>query len=1031
MAGQNGATEGSFGGDGGHIQSITVNNVTYTFNPVANSGQGSITTSGGGSPSFTYDGTTKTLTVDSDTSTVGGELAIVMTTGAFTFQPTINFTGLSVGYVLVDNDGDTASNTLNFTTSGTVDHAPIVRDDHVIANITGAGAAIVIPAWALLYNDTDADHNAIAVTATSNASDGSVTPGSGNPIATITFTDNNSNGGSFTYTGSTASPAASDTGVVTVDRSQTGSTLTGTGFGEILIGRNGTNNTINANGGDDVLIGGNGNDTLNGGAGADIMSGGAGADTFVIASGNSPGAVGGSGDAGTLSGYDIIIDWGTGGTADHLDLPSTNIVANGTHNAATPSVLTISGATIKSYQVTNGIITFDDATNYAAALALTSLANVAAAVDFIQHNDFATGSGAAMAFVANIGSTVHTYVFEQIGNTPNATNDILVDLSGVSLSTLASSNLAPAGVAGEAINLGLVTPTDLANAVNVSITGVPTGWTMSEGATIGDGTWTVSTNDVSALSITAPTNYAGAIVLRMSETWVDQAGNSGYATITNNVETFAPGSPIFAISGDDNLTGSSADDLYVFAQPIGHDTIHNFDVAHDRIDIIGYGPASFDDVLSHTTADADGNAVITLADGQSITLDGVVAASLNANNFVFDQTPVTTNSGLMTIGDGAMLPLSGIVYNTGTIALDSAGNTTTLELIQHGVTLEGGGQVLLSDSDGNLISGRLGGPHPHQRRQHDLGRRPAFGFANDTGQRGDSHCQRDTRSGHRLVNMITNSGTLEATGSGGLAVSGDISNAGLIWAHGGDVSIGGAVTGAGSALIDGGATLEFAAASSINVTFSEGHFGTLVLADPAAYSGQISGFDGAGPQGSDVIDLKGVTFDAGTSWFYGDNAGSNTGGMLSILETSNGSTTMVGNVTFANGDYATASFLLTSDGHGGTLIVEPPASPSATQSMSVFVGGPGNDNFVFSADQHLGASMISHFDIISDSIELDGYSSINSANIAAAITSNGADAMHGDAVINLGHGDSITVAGVTETCLQQHLNLIHFNATVA
>ena len=278
---------------------------------------------------------------------------------------------------------------------------------------------------------------------------------------------------------------------------------------------------------------------------------------------------------------------------------------------------------------------------------------------------------------------------------------------------------------------------------------------------------------------------------------------------------------------------------------------------------------------------------------------------------------------------------------------------------------------------------------------------------------------------------MINAGTLEAAGSGGLIVNGDISNAGLIWAHGGNVSIGGAVTGSGSALIDGGATLEFATASSVNVTFGEDHFGTLALDAPAAYSGQISGFYGEGSQGADVIDLKGISFDSGTSWIYEDNAGANTGGTLSIHEASNGSATTIDNITFANGDYTTASFLLASDGHGGTAIVEPTAVQSATQPMSVFVGGPGNDNFVFSANQHLGASMISNFDVISNSIELDGYSSINNANIAAAITTNGADALHGDAVINLGHGDSITLAGVTESYLQQHLNLVHLNSGVA
>ena len=102
-----------------------------------------------------------------------------MTTGAFTFQPTAGFTSESIGYTLIDNDGDTASKTLTFTASGPADHPPIVRDDHVITNISGSGAAINIPSSALLYNDTDADGNAITVTATSGVLSGTVSPPAG------------------------------------------------------------------------------------------------------------------------------------------------------------------------------------------------------------------------------------------------------------------------------------------------------------------------------------------------------------------------------------------------------------------------------------------------------------------------------------------------------------------------------------------------------------------------------------------------------------------------------------------------------------------------------------------------------------------------------------------------------------------------------------------------------------------------------------------------------------------------------------
>ena len=98
------------------MKSITVDNVTYNFDPMANDGLGGITTSGAGIPSFTYDGTTKTLTVDTDTANAtGGEFSAVMTTGAFTFQPTSGFTSERVSYVLADRDGDTASNTVTLS----------------------------------------------------------------------------------------------------------------------------------------------------------------------------------------------------------------------------------------------------------------------------------------------------------------------------------------------------------------------------------------------------------------------------------------------------------------------------------------------------------------------------------------------------------------------------------------------------------------------------------------------------------------------------------------------------------------------------------------------------------------------------------------------------------------------------------------------------------------------------------------------------------------------------------------------------
>src|SRR5262249_35219599 len=91
--------------------------------------------------------------------------------------------------------------------------------------------------------------------------------------------------------------------------------------------------------------------------------------------------------------------------------------------------------------------------------------------------------------------------------------------------------------------------------------------------------------------------------------------------------------------------------------------------------------------------------------GETITLDGVDAGQLTAGNFAFDQEPVMHNDGTLAISDGALMPISGIIDNTGVIQLNAAGNETDLEIIQPGATLQGGGHVLLSDDSHNTIFG--------------------------------------------------------------------------------------------------------------------------------------------------------------------------------------------------------------------------------------------------------------------------------------------------------------------------------------
>ena len=456
--------------------------------------------------------------------------------------------------------------------------------------------------------------------------------------------------------------------------------------------------------------------------------------------------------------------------------------------------------------------------------------------------------------------------------------------------------------------------------VTVAIAGVPSGWTLSEGTNNGDGSWAIQASSVSMLSITSPANYAGAMALQVTMSWTNADGSNGFARATDNVEVFAQGAPIFAWSGEDHLTGSSGKDLFVFAQPIGHGTIYSFNASEDQIDLIGYwGFTNFNDVQHHLSQDSASNAVITLANGQSITLLDVPGSSLSANNFVFDHTPALINTGTSTINDGSLLPLSGIITNTGTIALDSTGNEAHLELIQNGITLQGGGQVVLSDSDENFIFGTA--PSVTLTNTDNT----IFGAGQlGTGQMALINNGTIAAIGTRALvvdtgtNVLTNAGTLEATGSGGLIVNSDVANSGLIWANGGNITINGAVTGSGSAMISGAATLELGAELSANVTFGADAAGTLILRDPTGFTGTISGLSS-----TDDIDLANMSYE--TASVYGITYSSNTN--ITTLVITGGTNTdtisLLGNYTI------NTAWHLSDDGHGGTIVSEAPASPTS------------------------------------------------------------------------------------------------------
>ncbi len=514
-------------------------------------------------------------------------------------------------------------------------------------------------------------------------------------------------------------------------------------------------------------------------------------------------------------------------------------------------------------------------------------------VDTTQSN-LALGSAALSSGTANSGawtlgltnSTAPAGGAVKKSDTVSAT---VTDAAGNAI-TPTMTVLDPAGIAGSPINLALAGPSGTGAMTAITISGMPSDWGLNAGINNGDGSWTVETSDPSSLYMTTAAGFAGAMVLNVSMSWTNADGSTGSAFVADNVEAY-PASPIFAVSGDDTLTGSSGNDEFVFAQPIGDDRVYDFNAASDTLDLIGFGIAGFADLQGSIANDAGGNAVVTLGGGGTITLVGVDAGALSAGNFVFDAEPVSADAGTMTVSDGAILPIGGTIDNTGTIAVNSTGDETDLEILVRGATLTGGGHLTLSDDGANVVFG--GDPSAVLTNVDNI--------ISGAGQLGDGSLtldnQRiiDANGANALVidtgaNAVVNTGTLMASGAGGLVVQS-------------------AVTGGGAAEIDGSSSLEFAAASDAQVSFDAGASGTLKLDQSGGFTGTIAGFTGY-----DAIDLADIVEGQNATLGYAGSA-DNSGGILTV-----GDGTHIASLALLGQYAATSDFAVASDGHGGTLV---------------------------------------------------------------------------------------------------------------
>ncbi|WP_430642335.1 beta strand repeat-containing protein, partial [Bradyrhizobium sacchari] len=181
--------------------------------------------------------------------------------------------------------------------------------------------------------------------------------------------------------------------------------------------------------------------------------------------------------------------------------------------------------------------------------------------------------------------------------------------------------------------------------------------------------------------------------------------------------------------------------------------------------------------------------------------------------------------------------------------------------------------------------------------------------------------------------------------------------------------------------IESGAVLNLSEASAQDVTFANnaGTTGTLAIEHAADFTGVINGFAGDGTvAGSDLLDLKDIDFSHLTGVSYTENA-DHLGGVLTL-----GDGTDTATIKFA-GVYNMSSFHFASDGHGGTLVIDPPAGPT-------LVGTSGQDQFAFANSTLPVQSTIVDFELGQDKIDLREFASIKSFS-DIAITQQAGDAL--------------------------------------
>jgi large repetitive protein len=167
--------------------------------------------------------------------------------------------------------------------------------------------------------------------------------------------------------------------------------------------------------------------------------------------------------------------------------------------------------------------------------------------------------------------------------------------------------------------------------------------------------------------------------------------------------------------------------------------------------------------------------------------------------------------------------------------------------------------------------------------------------------------------------VVTNTGTMEATG-GTLYVASPLNNTGVLIASVYSIVAAQGATG-GTAKLTFGSEIEFGGPTTTAVSFNDNSASSLILDDSVHFKGLITGFGKLNTdQSIDLLDIDPLT---ATKTFAPGSPN-----MLTVKDTA-GHTAQLK----FGGSYMAANFKLNNDGHGGTLIKDPPAASPANVAL--------------------------------------------------------------------------------------------------